>query len=75
MLHELAGRKLLDGVRGSAPADRPALVGAAMKVQQLATDLSCPDYAERLGELDVNPLVVRPRGAVALDALVVRSSE
>jgi hypothetical protein len=46
-----------------------------MKVQQLATDLSCPDYAERLGELDVNPLVVRPRGAVALDALVVRSSE
>jgi hypothetical protein len=24
-------------------------------------------------ELDINPLVVRPRGAVALDALVVRT--
>jgi len=26
-----------------------------------------------LRELDINPLVVRPRGAVALDALVVRT--
>jgi hypothetical protein len=24
-------------------------------------------------ELDINPLIVRPRGAVALDALVVRT--
>jgi acetyl-CoA synthetase/acetyltransferase len=37
------------------------------KVARLASDL-----ADVLGELDVNPLVVRPQGAVALDALVVR---
>jgi len=38
-----------------------------MKVQRLAMDL-----ADDIGELDINPLLVRPRGAVALDALVVR---
>jgi hypothetical protein len=38
-----------------------------MNVQRLAMDL-----ADDVGELDINPLVVRPRGAVALDALVVR---
>jgi acetyl-CoA synthetase/acetyltransferase len=40
-----------------------------MKVQRLALDL-----ADVIGELDVNPLVVRPKGAVALDALIVRKS-
>ncbi len=72
MLQELAGRRLLDGVRGGEPGDVRALVESVMQVQHLAMDLSCPDFAEQLGELDVNPLVVRPRGAVALDALVVR---
>lgn len=67
MLDELAGARLLDGVRGAKPADRAALVDVIMKVQRLALDL-----ADVIGELDVNPLVVRPRGAVALDALVVR---
>ena len=39
-----------------------------MKVPRLALDL-----ADEIAELDINPLVVRPKGAVALDALVVRS--
>jgi len=72
MVTELSGRRLLDGVRGAAPADIDALVDTIMGVQRLVTDLSCPDFDEQLGELDVNPLIVRPRGAVALDALVVR---
>ncbi|MGZ6911972.1 MAG: acetate--CoA ligase family protein [Acidimicrobiia bacterium] len=69
MLDELAGSKMLDGVRGAKPADRAALVDVIMKVQRLAMDL-----ADVIGELDVNPLVVRPKGAVALDALIVRKS-
>jgi succinyl-CoA synthetase beta subunit len=38
-----------------------------MKVQRLAIDL-----AGDVRELDINPLVVKPRGVVALDALVVK---
>jgi acyl-CoA synthetase (NDP forming) len=67
MVHELKAHKLLGGVRGAAPADEDALVDVIMKVQRLSLDL-----AGDLGELDVNPLVVRSRGAVALDALAVR---
>jgi acyl-CoA synthetase (NDP forming) len=72
MLRELAGWQLLEGVRGAARADTRALVDTVMKVQQLAMDLASPEHPEQLGELDVNPLVVRSRGAVALDALIVR---
>ena len=66
MLRELKGFPLLEGVRGAKPADVDALVDVIMKVQRLALDL-----ADEVAELDINPLVVRPRGAVALDALVV----
>jgi acyl-CoA synthetase (NDP forming) len=66
-LGELKGMKVLEGARGQAPADIDALVATIMNVQQLAMDL-----ADDVAELDINPLVVRPRGAVALDALVVR---
>jgi acyl-CoA synthetase (NDP forming) len=67
MVHELRAHALLRGVRGAPPADEGALVDVVMKVQRLALDL-----ADDLGELDINPLVVRGRGAVALDAVAVR---
>jgi acyl-CoA synthetase (NDP forming) len=66
-LRELKGFKLLEGVRGQVPVDIDALVETVMKVQRLAMDL-----AADVRELDINPLVIRPRGAVALDALVVK---
>jgi len=58
---------LLEGFRGRPPADVPALIEVA---------LACTRYAaanvERLAELDLNPVIVRPQGqgAVAVDALV-----
>ncbi len=70
MLTELAGSKMFEGVRGAKPADRSALIDVIMKVQRLALDL-----ADEIGELDINPLVIRPRGAVALDALIIRSAK
>ncbi len=70
MLDELAGAAMFDGVRGAKPVDRAALVDVIMKVQRLALDL-----ADVVGELDINPLVIRPRGAVALDALIVRAPD
>ena len=67
MIDELQGAAVLRGVRGAKAVDEQALVDTIMKVQRLALDL-----ADDVAELDINPLVVRPRGVVALDALVVR---
>ncbi|UNO44058.1 acetate--CoA ligase family protein [Streptomyces sp. MST-110588] len=68
MLGELRGRALLDGVRGAPPADADALVEVVLRVQRMALELGAG-----LAELDINPLVVLPRGqgVVALDALAV----
>lgn len=68
MLTELRGRPLLDGVRGRPPADLDALVEVVVRVQRMALELG-----DELAELDINPLMVLPRGqgAVALDALAV----
>ncbi|MFF5975611.1 acetate--CoA ligase family protein [Streptomyces sp. NPDC012769] len=68
MLGELRGRALLDGVRGAPPADVDALVEVVLRVQRMALELD-----GELSELDINPLMVLPRGqgAVALDALAV----
>jgi acyl-CoA synthetase (NDP forming) len=66
MVDELKGAALLRGVRGRPAVDRRALVDVLMKVQRLAVDL-----AGEVAELDINPLLVRSKGAVALDALIV----
>jgi acyl-CoA synthetase (NDP forming) len=66
MVEEVKGFPLLDGARGKPKADVKALVDVILKVQRLAVDLS-----DVVAELDINPLVVRPKGVVALDALVV----
>jgi acyl-CoA synthetase (NDP forming) len=66
-LGRLKVAKLLGGYRGRPPGDVAALVQAA---------LACTRYAsanlERLAELDLNPVIVRPQGlgAVAVDALI-----
>ncbi|MEU6991478.1 acetate--CoA ligase family protein [Streptomyces sp. NPDC046465] len=68
MLSELRGAALLDGVRGAAPADIDALVEVVLRVQRMALELG-----DDIAELDINPLMVLPRGqgAVALDAFAV----
>jgi len=67
MIGEVRSAKLLAGVRGAAPADRPALVDAIVRIGQLATER--PEIAE----LDVNPLLVLPegQGVVAVDVRVI----
>ena len=59
--------RLIDGFRGRPRGDRAALVDALIAIQQFALD-----HADRLIELDVNPIVVRPagRGVAAVDALL-----
>lgn len=73
LLGELRGASLLDGVRGRPRADIDALVEVILRVQRMALELGRDEGSGGLAELDINPLVVLPRGqgAVALDALAV----
>jgi acetate---CoA ligase (ADP-forming) len=68
MVRSLRGYALLEGVRGGAKADVKALVDVILAVARLAVAAG-----DRVAELDLNPVVVRPRGAVAVDSLVVVS--
>jgi succinyl-CoA synthetase beta subunit len=56
---------LLAGYRGRARADIDAVVSACMALQAYVAGTD-----DRLEELDINPLMVTPHGAVAADALI-----
>jgi acyl-CoA synthetase (NDP forming) len=60
--------RLLSGYRGKPAGDVDAVIDAVLAVSRFAED----NY-DRLAELDVNPLLVLPRGrgAVAADALIL----
>jgi len=66
MIDRLAVRRLLDGVRGAAPADIEAVARAVVCVSVLATELG-----DAIVALDINPLRCTASGVVALDALIV----
>ena len=64
MIEELRGVKLLRGYRGAPPADEAALRAALLRLSAVAT--LCPE----IREMDINPLMVLPRGVKAVDARV-----
>jgi len=68
MIGEIKGAALLKGFRGQPPLDVEALATALSRLSLLAVD-----HADRIAEIDINPLFVRPvgQGVVAADALVV----
>ena len=68
MLRRLKGFPLLAGFRGSPTADLDAIADAICRVSELIAD-----HRDRIAEIDVNPLICSPGGAVAVDALIVRS--
>jgi acyl-CoA synthetase (NDP forming) len=57
--------RLLEGVRGQPPRDLAALHDIILRVGQLAV------RHPRLLEMDINPLLATPEGAVAVDARVM----
>jgi acyl-CoA synthetase (NDP forming) len=65
LIDRLDARPVLDGVRGAPPADVNALARALSRLSLLTRDLGA-----LIGALDVNPVIVGPRGCVAVDALV-----
>jgi acyl-CoA synthetase (NDP forming) len=66
MLESLKGFKLLQGYRGTPAVDLDAVCDAIARISEFAAD-----FADEVEEVDVNPLLARPEGAVALDALIV----
>lgn len=66
MIEEIRGTGVLRGVRGKPPVDVEAIVDVILKVSALVTD-----YRDSIEELDINPLVVYPKGAIAADAMLV----
>ena len=70
MIAEVRGHRLLQGFRGAPEADLDALVGSLLALSQMAVDLD-----HRRPELDVNPLIVLPKGqgVKAVDAFLTLS--
>ena len=64
MLGRLKGAALLAGYRGQAPLDTAAIASAVSALSRLIAQ------RKDILEIDVNPLIASPDGAVAVDALV-----
>jgi acetate---CoA ligase (ADP-forming) len=71
-LRRLKVSALLDGYRGMPPGDVEALIDAVLAIGRYAEA-----HRDTLCELDVNPIIVRPRGAgaVAVDVLIRKVEE
>ena len=65
MVNEIRTVGLLRGARGERPADRDAIAGAIVNLSCLVADFP------EIMELDVNPLLVMEKGAIALDARII----
>jgi acetyl coenzyme A synthetase (ADP forming)-like protein len=64
MLQEIQGYPLLAGVRGQAAVDFAGLAFIIRRVSELVTDFP------EISELDLNPVIARPDGVVAVDARI-----
>jgi acyl-CoA synthetase (NDP forming) len=69
MVRDIQGFPLLEGHRGSPPADLAALESLIVSVSTFVE--AHPDVVE----LDLNPVFAYPKGAVAVDARIVLRSE
>lgn len=67
MLDELRGAAILRGTRGRPPVDRDAVARVVVAVGDLAAELGAA-----CAELECNPVIARPDGAVAVDARLIR---
>ena len=65
MLFSLRGAPLLAGARGRPPCDVRAAAEAASALSRVAA------LHPGIAEIEINPLLVTPDGAVALDARVI----
>ena len=67
MIAEVKGSRLLRGIRGEKPSDVEAVVDGLLRLSQLLQDFPA------IVEVDINPLIVLEKGALAVDARIVLS--
>jgi acetate---CoA ligase (ADP-forming) len=69
LIFRLKGARLLQSYRGGPASDIDSLVDAMVRLSVLAQD-----FAEEIGEIDLNPVVVHPegQGISVVDALVMK---
>ncbi len=65
MISELKSAAILKGIRGEPPSDRDALIENLLRLSQLMVD-----FPEIEG-VDINPLIVLEKGAIAVDARIL----
>jgi acyl-CoA synthetase (NDP forming) len=72
LIGKLQGAALLGAHRGAPPADVDALVDTIVRLSHLAHD-----HAERIAEIDLNPVLVhsREKGISVVDALVIQRTD
>ena len=73
MLRELRGAALLAGARGGQPVSQAAIIDALLRIGGAGGLLF--DLAGDVAEIDINPLIVSPDGALAVDARVILAAE
>lgn len=68
LIGRLKGARLLDAHRGQPPADKAALAKLIVALSRFAAD-----HADRIAEIDLNPVIVHDegQGATIADALIV----
>jgi acyl-CoA synthetase (NDP forming) len=71
MMKDIRSYRLLQGVRGEKPSDLKAIEDFLLRLSQLVT------RHPRIKELDINPLIVYPRGegAMVADARIILTEE
>jgi acyl-CoA synthetase (NDP forming) len=66
LIRRIKGYPLLAGARGSPPADLDALADVLARLSVFGAR-----NVATLGSMEINPLIARPEGALALDALAL----
>lgn len=61
MISEIRGYQILQGIRGKKPADIDSIADVLISVSKMA-------QKENIVELDINPMMVNEKGAIAVDA-------
>jgi acyl-CoA synthetase (NDP forming) len=65
MLNEIKAKKMLEGPRGTAKADKETIVNTLLAISKMLVE--CPE----IKELDMNPILVYEKGARAVDARII----